>query len=42
MIPNGYNQINLQLSYDKIAFVNDQKILKVANVCSYSKEGDLC
>ena len=32
MISNGYNQINLRLSCDKIMFLNHQKVPKVQKV----------
>ena len=42
VVSKSYNQINLWLSYDKIIFLNHQKVPKVAKACSHSKEGGLC
>ena len=34
--------MNLRLSCDKFMFLDHQKVPKVENACSYSKEGGLC
>ena len=41
IVSKDYNQINLPLLYNKILFLNPQKVPLVVNACSYSKEGGL-
>ena len=36
-VSKGYNQINLELSFNKVIFLSHQKVPRVANAYSYSK-----
>ena len=42
LVSKGYNQMNLQLSYDKVIFLSHPKARKVVITCSYSKEDGHC